>query len=203
MNGHLCGTRGPFCLPQRGRSPARTPVLPARQGYHLGSHFPWRKQVLPGRTENLTGFGPSRTGSGHPWFKTMDLSVGIRPWTASPVDSLLAVQSPGPSAHYVSMSSEPSPGRNVNSSLRPFLPSPLCYFSRSRLGLHSLPQSSVHDAPADPVGHPVLHHATAPGPRQPGQDFPFENVFEALGRRRVNRCFARYFCSLTSAAPNA
>lgn len=77
------------------------------------------------------------------------------------------------------------------------------FFPRSRLGLHSLPQSCVHDAAADPVGHPVLHHAAAPWPRQPGQNFPVLNGFELVNRCRVNRCLTRYFCSLTSAAPNA
>lgn len=82
-------------------------------------------------------------------------------------------------------------------------PLPRYVFPRSRLGLHSLPQGGVHDAAADPVGHPVLHHAAAPWPRQPGQNFPLLNGFELVNRCRVNRCLTRYFCSLTSAAPNA
>lgn len=75
-----------------------------------------------------------------------------------------------PQVHYISVWSELTSGWNVNSNLHPFPPHP-CSFSRSRLGLHSLPQSCFHDATADPVGHPVLHHAAAPGSRQPGQDF--------------------------------
>lgn len=71
------------------------------------------------------------------------------------------------------MSSKLKSDRNVKSVLRPFSPSPLCSPCRSRLGLHRLPQSCVHDAAANPLGHPLLYHAAASGPRQPGRCFSF------------------------------
>lgn len=43
--------------------------------------------------------------------------------------------------------------------------------TRSWPGLHCLPQSRVHDADADTLGHPVLYHAAAAGTRQPGRCF--------------------------------
>lgn len=48
-----------------GRNPAGISVLPGRQRFHLGSHFPWSQLFLPGRTENLDGLRLLRTGSGH------------------------------------------------------------------------------------------------------------------------------------------
>lgn len=47
---------------------SRISVLPVKQGFHLGFHFPWGKGFLSGRTENLACMEPLRIKSGHPFF---------------------------------------------------------------------------------------------------------------------------------------